>query len=187
MNILGIDPGLQTTGFGVVHWANGKLHYVASGTITTTHLPRTDLTARIGVLFEGICEVTKRYQPQTAAIEIVFVNVNPQSTLLLGQARGALIAALVQAQLPVAEYTALQMKQAVAGHGRAAKSQIQEMVRRLLDLPGLPGPDAADALGIAITHAHAGRAMQRIADAAGFGGPAGLPGRSGSYKSGRSR
>ena len=84
MNILGIDPGLQTTGFGVVHWANGKLHYVASGTITTTHLPRTDLTARIGVLFEGICEVTKRYQPQTAAIEIVFVNVNPQATLLHG-------------------------------------------------------------------------------------------------------
>ncbi|MFM7802409.1 MAG: crossover junction endodeoxyribonuclease RuvC, partial [Limnohabitans sp.] len=72
MNILGIDPGLQTTGFGVVQWANGHLHYVASGTITTTQLPRSDLTARIGVLFEGICEVSKRYQPQTAAIEIVF-------------------------------------------------------------------------------------------------------------------
>ena len=187
MRILGIDPGLRTCGFGVVDAEAGQLRYVASGTISTGHLDTRALPARLQVLFQGLAEVTQRYQPDCAAVEIVFVNVNPQSTLLLGQARGALIAALVQAQLPVAEYTALQMKQAVAGHGRAAKSQIQEMVRRLLDLPGLPGPDAADALGIAITHAHAGRAMQRIADAAGFGGPAGLPGRSGSYKSGRSR
>ena len=112
-------------------------------------------------------------------MEIVFVNVNPQSTLLLGQARGALISALVHAKLPVAEYTALQMKQAVAGYGRADKMQIREMVRRLLDLPGLPGPDAADALGLAITHAHAGAAMARIAKAQGIGAGAG-------YKSGRS-
>ena len=88
---------------------------------------------------------------------------NPQATLLLGQARGACLAALVSQQLPVAEYTALQMKKAVAGHGRAAKSQIQEMVRRLLQLSGLPGTDAADALGLAITHAHAGSAMAQLA------------------------
>ncbi|MFN6060893.1 MAG: crossover junction endodeoxyribonuclease RuvC [Burkholderiales bacterium] len=165
MNILGIDPGLQTTGFGVVHWANGKLHYVASGTITTTHLPRTDLTARIGVLFEGICEDCQLYQPQTAAIEIVFVNVNPQSTLLLGQARGACLAALAHQPLPVAEYTALQMKKAVAGHGKAAKAQVQEMVKRLLKLPSLPGADAADALALAITHAHASRGMALMSQA----------------------
>jgi crossover junction endodeoxyribonuclease RuvC len=90
-------------------------------------------------------------------VEIVFVNVNPQSTLLLGQARGACITALVTRDLPVAEYTALQMKQAVVGYGKAQKAQVQEMVRRMLQLPGLPGPDAADALGLAITHAHAGR------------------------------
>ena len=162
MIILGIDPGLQTTGFGVVQWANGQLHYVASGTITTTHLPRSDLTARIGVLFEGVCEVCQRYQPQTAAIEIVFVNVNPQSTLLLGQARGACLTALVSCDLEVAEYTALQMKQAVAGHGKAQKSQVQEMVKRLLQLPGLPGPDAADALGLAITHATVSASLARV-------------------------
>jgi crossover junction endodeoxyribonuclease RuvC len=81
--------------------------------------------------------------------------MNPQASLLLGQARGACLTALVDAHLTVAEYTALQMKKAIAGHGKAAKAQVQEMVKRLLKLPGLPGPDAADALGLAITHAHA--------------------------------
>jgi len=89
----------------------------------------------------------------------VFVNVNPQSTLLLGQARGAAISALVLAGLPVAEYTALQVKQAVVGHGKAAKQQVQHMVRRLLQLPGDPSPDAADALACAICHAHGGQGL----------------------------
>jgi crossover junction endodeoxyribonuclease RuvC len=92
----------------------------------------------------------RRYAPDCAAVEIVFVNVNPQSTLLLGQARGAAMAALVSGDLTVSEYTALQMKKAVVGHGQARKEQVQAMVMRLLALPGLPGPDAADALGIAI-------------------------------------
>jgi len=165
MKVLGIDPGLQTTGFGVVEFSGTKLTYIASGTISTTHLPRADLAARIGVLFEGISEVSQRYRPDAAALEIVFVNVNPQSTLLLGQARGACLAALVHQQLPVAEYTALQMKKSVAGHGKAGKAQVQEMVKRLLNLPGLPGPDAADALGLAITHAHTARAMALMQDA----------------------
>ncbi len=165
MRILGIDPGLQTTGFGVVDVAGPHLDYVASGTITTTHLSRGDLPARLKVLFEGISEVKARYQPDVAAVEIVFMNVNPQASLLLGQARGACVTALVSCDLHVAEYTALQMKQAVAGHGKAAKAQVQEMVKRLLRLPGLPGKDAADALGLAITHAHAGASIQRIADA----------------------
>ena len=165
MRILGIDPGLQTTGFGVVDVDGPRLSYVASGTIRTTALDRGDLPGRLKLLFDGITEVAKRYQPDASAVEIVFVNVNPQSTLLLGQARGAALAALVTSLLPVAEYTALQMKKAVAGHGRAGKDQIQEMVKRLLQLPGLPGPDAADALGIAITHAHAGAAMARLAKA----------------------
>src|SRR6184192_2456998 len=119
MRILGIDPGLQTTGFGVVDVEGHALAYVASGTITTAHIERGDLPARLKVLFDGIGQVKARYQPDVAAIEIVFVNVNPQSTLLLGQARGACLTALVSCELEVAEYTALQMKQAVAGHGKA--------------------------------------------------------------------
>jgi crossover junction endodeoxyribonuclease RuvC len=182
MRILGIDPGLRTTGFGVVDLDAKGVHYVASGTISTQHLVSKALPARLKVLFDGIGEVIARYQPTCASIEIVFVNVNPQSTLLLGQARGALVTALVHADLDVAEYTALQMKQAVTGHGRADKTQIQEMVRRLLALPGLPGPDAADALGLAITHAHAGKAMARLAQADGIGGHG-----TGKYKAGRSR
>ena len=164
MRILGIDPGLQTTGFGVLDVEGHQLRYVASGTIRTTKIALGDLPGRLKVLFDGIGEVAERYQPDVATVEIVFVNVNPQSTLLLGQARGACITALVSRDLPVAEYTALQMKKAVVGHGRAAKSQVQEMVRRLLDLPGLPGPDAADALGLAITHAHVGAAMARLGE-----------------------
>ena len=164
MRILGIDPGLQTTGFGVIDVQGHALTYVASGTIRTTQLALGDLPGRLNILFDGISEVAARYQPDAATVEIVFVNVNPQSTLLLGQARGAAITALVASNLPVAEYTALQMKKAVVGHGRAAKTQVQEMVRRLLQLPGLPGSDAADALGMAITHAHVGAAMARLAE-----------------------
>ena len=165
MRILGIDPGLQTTGFGVVDVEGQALSYVASGTISTTHLDRGQLPARLKVLFDGIAEVVARYQPDVAAVEIVFVNVNPQATLLLGQARGACVTALVARDLAVAEYTALQMKKAVAGHGKAAKAEVQAMVQRLLRLPGLPGTDAADALGLAITHAHVGQAMARLAAA----------------------
>ena len=165
MRILGIDPGLRTTGFGVVEVAGPALHYIASGTIRTDSLPNGDLPGRLKLIFEGVREVAARYQPECAAVEIVFVNVNPQSTLLLGQARGAAMAALVTGGLAVAEYTALQMKKAVVGHGHARKEQVQAMVARLLALPGEPGSDAADALGLAITHAHAGRSLAALADA----------------------
>ena len=159
MRILGIDPGLRTTGFGVLDVEGPALRYVASGVIQTAQAEQGNLPARLKVLFDGIRELQARYQPDVAAVEIVFVNVNPQATLLLGQARGACLTALVAGELPVAEYTALQMKQAVAGHGKAAKAQVQAMVQRLLQLPAAPRPDAADALGLAITHAHAGRAV----------------------------
>ena len=193
MRILGIDPGLRTTGFGLIdHQPGGALAYVASGTISTTHLDKGALPARLKVLFDGVREVVERWQPDSASVEIVFVNVNPQSTLLLGQARGACITALVFADLPVAEYTALQMKQAVVGYGRADKQQIQTMVQHLLRLPGLPGPDAADALGLAITHAHAGAAMARLALAAAAQRPATGQAQAAvaskiSYRAGRSR
>lgn len=181
MRVLGIDPGLQTTGFGVIDVAGHALTYVASGTITTSHVERGDLPARLKVLYDGIAEVKARYEPDVAAIEIVFVNVNPQATLLLGQARGACVTALVSCELAVAEYTALQMKRAVAGHGKAAKAQVQEMVKRLLKLPGLPGQDAADALGLAITHAHAGASRARMAQVTELSRRT-----TGSYRGGRS-
>ena len=161
MRILGIDPGLRTTGFGVIDVQGSSLAYVASGTVSTVHIANADLPGRLKVLFDGVREIAERYQADFASVEIVFVNVNPQSTLLLGQARGACITALVSANMPVAEYTALQMKQSVVGYGKARKNQVQEMVRRLLGLPGLPGTDAADALGMAITHAHAGKGIRR--------------------------
>jgi len=163
MRILGIDPGLRTTGFGVVEADGPRLHYVASGTIKTDALAAGELPARVKVIFDGVREVTSRYRPACAAMEIVFVNVNPQSTLLLGQARGAALAALVSSDLAVAEYTALQMKKAIVGHGQARKEQIQAMVTRLLAMPGQPGKDASDALGIAICHAHAGASFAAIA------------------------
>jgi crossover junction endodeoxyribonuclease RuvC len=165
MRILGIDPGLQRTGFGVIEADGPRLAYVASGTISTLEVARGDLPARLKIIFEGVREVVQAYQPDCASAEIVFVNVNPQSTLLLGQARGAALAALVSGGLPVAEYTALQMKKAIVGHGLASKAQVQEMVRRLLTLPCLPGKDAADALGLAISHAHAATSMAALASA----------------------
>ena len=180
MRILGIDPGLQRTGFGLIEVDGPRLHYVASGVIATAEAPRGDLPARLKIIVEGVSEVVRHYGPACAAVEIVFVNVNPQSTLLLGQARGAALAALVTAGLPVAEYTALQMKKAVVGHGLAAKAQIQAMVQRLLKLPSLPGPDAADALGLAITHAHAGTQLAAL----GAAEPR-ARGRRGAYRGGR--
>ena len=157
LRILGIDPGLRVTGFGVIEKHGNQLIYIASGCIKSND--RHSLPERIATLFAGIGEVIASYAPDQAAVEKVFVNVNPQSTLLLGQARGAAIAALVLAALPVAEYTALQIKQAVVGHGKAAKEQVGHMVTRLLQLPGEPSADAADALACAICHAHGSRGL----------------------------
>ncbi len=157
IRILGIDPGLRITGFGIVDKVGNTLLYVASGCIRTDD--QLSLPERIKTILDGIATVIATHNPTQAAVEKVFVNVNPQSTLLLGQARGAAISALVTANLPVAEYTALQVKQAVVGHGKAAKEQVQSMVRRLLSLPGDPSPDAADALACAIAHAHGGQGL----------------------------
>ena len=117
-----------------------------------------DLARRLKAILEGLNEVIAAHGPLEVAVEKVFVNVNPQSTLALGQARGTAICAAVLAGLPVAEYTALQVKQSVVGRGHAGKEQVQHMVRRLLALPGDPSPDAADALACAICHAH-GRSL----------------------------
>lgn len=153
MRILGIDPGLRITGYGVIDKNAGALTYVASGCIKS---PDGELPDRLKNILESIQEVIRLYAPVEVAVEKVFVNVNPQSTLLLGQARGAAICGVVLHHLPVSEYTALQVKQAVVGNGHAEKEQVQEMVKRLLKLPGKPSADAADALACAICHAHGG-------------------------------
>jgi crossover junction endodeoxyribonuclease RuvC len=130
------------------------LQYVSSGCVRSGE---GDLAVRLKAILDGLREVIALHAPTAVAVEKVFVNVNPQSTLALGQARGTAICAAVIAGLPVAEYTALQVKQSVVGNGHAAKEQVQHMVRRLLDLPGEPSEDAADALACAICHAHGAR------------------------------
>jgi len=158
--ILGIDPGLRVTGFGVVDASQARLAYVASGVVRTG---TGGMPARLGVIVRDLAHVIAELAPAEVVVEQVFVNVNPTSTLALGQARGAAISALVGAGLPVAEYTALQVKQAVVGHGKAAKEQVQHMIRLLLNLPEAPPADAADALACAICHAHGGQGLGNIA------------------------
>ncbi|WP_277188127.1 crossover junction endodeoxyribonuclease RuvC [Caballeronia sp. BR00000012568055] len=159
MRILGIDPGLRVTGFGIIDKTGNTLNYVTSGVIKTAD---ADLPSRLNTIFSGISTLIAQHHPDQAAIEKVFVNVNPQSTLLLGQARGAAICGMVASGVPVAEYTALQLKQAVVGYGRATKEQMQQMVVRLLNLSGVPSTDAADALGMAICHAHGGTGLAAL-------------------------
>lgn len=153
MRILGLDPGLRVTGYGVIEKSAASLIYVASGCIKSLD---GELPDRLKNILHSVQEVIRLYSPAEVAVEKVFVNVNPQSTLLLGQARGAAICGAVLSDLPVAEYTALQVKQAVVGNGHAQKEQVQEMVKRLLKLPASPSADAADALACAICHAHGG-------------------------------
>ena len=159
MRVLGIDPGLRVTGFGVIDVDGPRLSYVASGVVRT---PAGELPERLGVIFTSVRELVAAHRPTIAAVEKVFVNVNGASTLLLGQARGAAICGLVAGGVPVAEYTALQLKQAVVGYGRATKEQMQQMVVRLLNLSGVPSTDAADALGMAICHAHGGSTLSTL-------------------------
>jgi crossover junction endodeoxyribonuclease RuvC len=162
VRILGIDPGLVVTGFGILDKTGNRLIYVTSGCIRT---PSGELAQRLKTILDGLTEVIAAHAPTQVAVEKVFVNANPQSTLSLGQARGTAICAAVLHGLPLAEYTALQVKQAVVGNGHARKVQVQEMVRRLLRLAGVPRPDAADALACAICHAHGGQGLGRIATA----------------------
>jgi crossover junction endodeoxyribonuclease RuvC len=160
IRILGIDPGLACTGYGVLEINRTTLGYIASGRIRSNE--KEPLADRLSVILAGLAEVIESYHPVEVAVEKVFVNVNPASTLLLGQARGAAICAAVLARLPVSEYTALQVKQSVVGQGHARKEQVQEMVKRLLKLPGNPSADAADALACAICHAHGGMGLGAI-------------------------
>jgi crossover junction endodeoxyribonuclease RuvC len=145
---------LRVTGFGIIEKNGTTLAYVASGCIKSGS---SGLPERLGTILANLREVIDKHRPQQIAVEKVFVNANPASTLALGQARGTAICAAVDAGLPVSEYTALQVKQAVVGNGHASKEQVQHMVKRLLRLAGSPSADAADALACAICHAHGGR------------------------------
>lgn len=138
----------------------GNLTYISSGSVKTFE---GELPVRLKLILDNLSEVIAQYQPEQVAIEQVFVNINPKTTLLLGQARGAAICAAVMNNLMVAEYTALQIKQAVVGNGHAKKRQVQEMIVRLLNLTGSPSADAADALACAICHAHGGLGLGKIA------------------------
>ena len=151
MLILGIDPGSRITGFGIVNTVGQKLEYVTSGCI---RVGDGDLPERLNKIHSCVNELIETHCPQQFAIEQVFMGKNADSALKLGQARGVAILAAAQHDLPIAEYAPRHIKQAVAGKGSAAKEQVQLMVQHLLKLPGRPQADAADALAIAICHAH---------------------------------
>lgn len=149
--ILGIDPGSRITGYGVIRQSGRKLEYLGSGCIRT-HID--DLPSRLKLIYAGVSELIVQFQPEHFAIEQVFMAKNADSALKLGQARGAAIVAAVNADLPVFEYAARLVKQSVVGTGAAEKTQVQHMVKSLLNLSASPQADAADALAIAITHCH---------------------------------
>lgn len=154
--ILGIDPGSRITGYGVVQQKGSKCIYIASGCIRTKG---DTLAPKLDMIFNGISEIIKQYQPTEFGIEQVFMAKNPDSALKLGQARGAAIVAATQADLYVCEYSARQIKQAVSGSGAATKEQVQQMVMQILNLSGRPQADAADGLAVAICHAHTAQTL----------------------------
>ena len=161
MRILGLDPGLGTTGWGLIEAQGNRLAHIANGQIKTeTNAP---LPRRLAMLADQLEALIKDHMPNAAAVEEVFVNQNPQSTLKLGQARGVVIMIGARAGLEVAEYAARLVKKAVVGVGNAEKAQVHAMVARLLPGAKIVGPDAADALAVAITHAHHLATSRRIA------------------------
>jgi crossover junction endodeoxyribonuclease RuvC len=160
--ILGIDPGSQKTGFGIISVTSGRNEYLTSGVI---RLPRGPLPERLGIIHDSICELLDRYCPAELAIEQVFLAKSADAALKLGQARGAAIVPCVTRGMEVREYSARQIKQSVVGTGAADKVQVQHMVKVLLNLPGEPQEDAADALAAALCHAHTQQSMVNLAGA----------------------
>lgn len=154
IRILGIDPGSQITGFGVIERTRRGEHYITSGCI---RIAKYSWENRLKSIFEGISDVISEFQPQIVAVEKIFVHKNVASTLKLGQARGAAVVAAVMQGLCIAEYTPRQVKKTVVGYGAADKKQIQHMIQTLLQLNGVPQSDAADALAIAMCHSQISR------------------------------
>jgi crossover junction endodeoxyribonuclease RuvC len=155
VRVLGIDPGSRITGYGIVDQVGNRLVHVDNGAVFTD--AHKDFAVRLQRIYRGLTEVIERYEPDAMAVENIFFATNVQSALKLGQARGAAIVAGVNAGLPVFEYTALQVKQAVVGHGRAAKEQVQKMLKVLLNLPEVAQEDASDALAVAVCHIHSAK------------------------------
>ena len=150
MIVLGIDPGSRITGYGLVEQVGNRLVHIDNGAIFTD--AAADFPGRLKKIFDGLLDVVARYKPDQVAVENIFFATNPQSALKLGQARGAAVVAAVHCGLPVFEYSALQVKQAVVGQGRAEKEQVQKMLKILLGLPEIAQADASDALAVAVCH-----------------------------------
>ncbi|PLX91768.1 MAG: crossover junction endodeoxyribonuclease RuvC [Desulfuromonas sp.] len=163
MRILGIDPGTRITGYGIIDQQGNRLRHVDNGAIYTQS--SDELPSRLKIIHDGLSEIILKYRPDAVAIEQVFVAKNALSALKLGQARGAAIVASVNADLPVSEYTALQVKSAVVGYGKAAKGQVQQMVKALMNLPEIAQEDASDALAVAICHAHSAHINSQVRQA----------------------
>lgn len=161
--VLGIDPGSRITGYGVIYSKGAQLSYVDSGCIRTESA--SNLSEKLDIIYRGISEVIQMHSPQEVGVEQVFMARNADSALKLGQARGAAIVACTFNGLPVHEYSARQVKQAVVGTGGADKSQVQMMICHLLGLNKAPQADAADALGVAVCHTHMTQGMIRMAGA----------------------
>ncbi|MCW2364715.1 crossover junction endodeoxyribonuclease RuvC [Sphingobium sp. B7D2B] len=159
MIILGLDPGLGTTGWGLIRAQGNRLSHIANGQIRTA--ASDALPARLVALDAALATLIAEHRPAEAAVEEVFINTNPQSTLKLGQARGVILLGAARTGIPVGEYAARLVKKAIVGVGNASKDQIHAMVMRLLPGTSVVGPDAADALAVAITHAHL-RASRRL-------------------------
>lgn len=160
MLIIGLDPSLSCTGWGVIEQTGNRLRHVANGQVKTD--PKAPLAQRLVTIDAALAVVIAQYRPETGAVEEVFVNSNAQSTLKLGQARGVCLLVLAKAGLPVAEYAARLVKKAVVGTGGADKAQVQTMVKLLLPGVQLAGADAADALAVAIAHAHLSGTLARL-------------------------
>jgi crossover junction endodeoxyribonuclease RuvC len=160
MKILGIDPGSRITGYGIVEKVGNRLVHVDNGAIFTDSAK--DFSLRLQRIYQGLTEIVDRYQPDAMAVEQIFFAKNVQSALKLGQARGAAIVAGVNAGLPVFEYTAMQVKSAVVGHGHASKDQVQKMIKALLSLPEVAQEDASDALAVAVCHANSATLSQKL-------------------------
>lgn len=160
MTILGIDPGSRITGYGLIRKEGTRLIHLDNGGIWTDGA--TDFPGRLEHIFRGITGIIDRHAPDAVAVENIFFSNNVQSALKLGQARGAAVVACVIQGIPVFEYTALQVKQAVVGHGKAAKEQVQHMVKVLLNLAEPAQADASDALAVAICHANSSNLAQRL-------------------------
>ncbi len=166
---MGIDPGSRITGYGVIDMEGPRSRYVASGCIQTAS--DRSLPERLKTIFEAVTAAhSGPINPAEVAVEQVFMHRNPDSALKLGQARGAALCAAVMAGLPVSEYAARAIKQAVVGSGAADKTQVQHMIRLLLNLPEAPPADAADALAVAICHGHTRQTLQRFGSAAVLAG-----------------